>query len=159
MPVNVFDLAGYTPNLSNTNPSIYLAQLTHCYSKNQKMIGRVQYSTQNQKHPNLGSNIIENRPLTASYSRLTIRYSQSIGKNITDGKTSGIVTAKKMTKTDCVIATTMNHPQNAATGRHYLSRWSDFTIHYFHYLVYSNDQLWNFIEAIYAHALLYILAE
>jgi len=85
------------------------------------MIGVIQYSMKNPRHQILGFNIIDNRLSMENYLCLMIWSSKTIGKNITRGQTSGIVTAKKKIKPSGVIARTINHRQNAASGRSYLS--------------------------------------
>jgi hypothetical protein len=50
-----------------------------------------------------------------------ILYSKISGKNITFGLASGVVTANTMITPNVVIARSVNHQQNAASGRSYLS--------------------------------------
>jgi len=50
-----------------------------------------------------------------------IQYLKITGKNIARAPTSGIETAKQKIIPSGVIAATINHQQNAASGRFYLS--------------------------------------
>jgi len=78
------------------------------------------YSTLNPRHLNLGLNAIDNQQNTAVNLGLMTQHSKITGKNTICGVTSGSVTAKKKIRPSGAIATTINHRQNAVSGRSYL---------------------------------------
>jgi len=146
------------PIYLNRNHSIYSVQSIRYYPKNQRTTGIIQYSTQNLRHPNLALNTIDNQPWTVNCLQLTIRYSGTTGKSITRRLTSGLGTAKKTIKPSVVIAKSLNHRQNAASGRFYLP--SEGTILWYlnHYWFTNyNDSITKSYWAINAHSILYIL--
>jgi hypothetical protein len=96
----------------------------------------------------------------ANYFRLTIWYSKITGKNITRGPTSGSAAAKKTIIPTGVIVKTINHRQNAASCKPYLSS-DGATIQLIdhHCPVNYDDSSTKYYRAIYAYAILYILAK
>ena len=66
-------------------------------------------------------NSTDNRVFTANHLRLMIMCLKITGNTITCGQTNGIASAKKKIRLSCVIAKTINHRQNAASGTSYLS--------------------------------------
>jgi len=95
--------------------------------------------------------------LTASYSRLTIRYSQSIERISLMGRRVALWLQRRWQNRLVLLRKQWIIRKMQPLVDITCPRWSDFTIHYLSLPCHSNDSIMKLYEAIYAHALLYIL--
>jgi len=121
MPINIIDLARYTPNLFEYENLNILGSVNMILSVQLENNWNNSIFHDELETPNLVLNTIDNQLLAVTFLRLTILYSQTIGKNISCEQMSGIVTAKNMIGPSGVIARTINHQQNSASGRFLIS--------------------------------------
>ena len=121
----------------------------------QKTIGVMQYFMPNLRYQKLGSNTITNSQFIENTLRLTIWSLNTTRKNFTGGLTSGILTAKRTIKLSGVILRTINHQQNAASGRSVVSTYRS-TLWYIdhHCFVENNNSTVKLYSADYAHTIL-----
>lgn len=121
MPVNIFELGGYTPKLFEHEPINIFISINSRLTEKPEDDWYIPVVHAEHETSKPWVEIIDNRPLTASYLQLTLSYLKTIGENTTRGRTSGIVIAQKTTTPSGVIAKTINQLRQAGSGRTYLS--------------------------------------